>query len=206
MASGLDSLFASAFMHYETNPSRTSCNPLISDLQNGLSHLAFSHVVKHVLFKGLRLVLEGSVVTMHEGACETGSKIPRDLTYCSHKPQNPDRSVLITNITWHFPFCPVNVSILHLKYDYPHLPDWPTEWLLWQWQYPGTFKGCGVKTLKYMFCGVSPSDLSRNMDIKHWGVLTWICNATLVFMAQIGQYFVDRRLCTDVIWHVHIFT
>ena len=32
---------------------------------------------------------------------------PRDLTYCSHKPQctvmaNPDRSVLITIITWHF--------------------------------------------------------------------------------------------------------
>ena len=32
---------------------------------------------------------------------------PRDLTYCSHKPEcigttNPDRSVLITIITWHF--------------------------------------------------------------------------------------------------------
>ena len=48
---------------------------------------------------------------------------PRDLTYCSHKPEcivttNPDRSVLITIITWHFQFRPVNVSILHLKYDY----------------------------------------------------------------------------------------
>ena len=48
---------------------------------------------------------------------------PRDLTYCSHKPEcivttNPDRSVLITIITCHFQFRPVNVSILHLKYDY----------------------------------------------------------------------------------------
>ena len=29
------------------------------------------------LFKGLRPVLEGFVVPMHEGACETGSQIPR---------------------------------------------------------------------------------------------------------------------------------
>ena len=40
------------------------------------------------------------VVTMHEGACETGSQISRDLTYCSHKPEcivttNLDRSILI---------------------------------------------------------------------------------------------------------------
>ena len=76
------------------------------------------------IFKGLRPVLEGFVVTMHEGACEIGSQIPRalDLTYCSHKPEcivttNPDRSVLITIITWHFHFRPMNVSILHLKDD-----------------------------------------------------------------------------------------
>ena len=73
--------------------------------------------------KGLRPVLEGFVVTMHEGACEPGSQIPRDLTYCSHKPEcivttKPDRSVLITIITWHFQFRPVNASILHLKDDY----------------------------------------------------------------------------------------
>ena len=36
------------------------------------------------------------------------------------------------------------------------------------------------KTLQCMFCGVSPSDLSRNMDIKHRGVLAQICNATPV--------------------------
>ena len=30
-------------------------------------------------FKGLRPVLEGFVVTMHEGACETESQIPRAL-------------------------------------------------------------------------------------------------------------------------------
>ena len=48
---------------------------------------------------------------------------PRDLTYCSHKPEcigttNPDRSVLITIITWHFQFHPVNVSNLHVKGAY----------------------------------------------------------------------------------------
>ena len=81
-----------------------------------------------VIIKGLRPVLEGFVVTMHEGACETRKLnpegvSPRDLTYCSHKPEcivttNPDRSVLITIITWHFQFHPVNVGILHLKYDH----------------------------------------------------------------------------------------
>ena len=48
---------------------------------------------------------------------------PRDLTYCSHKPEcigttNPDRSVLITIITWHFQFHPLNVSNLHVKGAY----------------------------------------------------------------------------------------
>ena len=75
------------------------------------------------IIKGLRPVLEGFVVPMHEGACETGSQIPRDLTYCSHKPEcigttNPDRSVLITIITWRFQFHPVNVSNLHVKGAY----------------------------------------------------------------------------------------
>ena len=39
--------------------------------------------IRHTLvdnqIKGLRPVLEGFVVTMHEGACETGSQIPRAL-------------------------------------------------------------------------------------------------------------------------------
>ena len=30
-----------------------------------------------------------------------------------------------------------------------------------------------MKTLKNMLCGVPPSDLSRNTDINHRGVLTW---------------------------------
>ena len=73
-----------------------------------------------IKIKGLRLVLEGFVVPMHEGACETGSQI---LTYCSHKPEcigttNPDRSVLIPIITRHFQFRPVNGNILRLKYEY----------------------------------------------------------------------------------------
>ena len=52
-------------------------------------------------FKGLRLVLEGFVVSIHEGACETGSQIPRALARCiwrtvrtdsghdGHKPERP---------------------------------------------------------------------------------------------------------------------
>ena len=40
-----------------------------------------------------------------------------NLTYCSHKPEcivttNPDRSALITIITWHFQFHLVNISIV----------------------------------------------------------------------------------------------
>ena len=62
-----------------------------------------------ILFKGLRPVLEGFVATMHGGACETGSQIPRPLgrgilMYSSHKPEgivttNPGRSVLIPIMT-----------------------------------------------------------------------------------------------------------
>ena len=44
-------------------------------LQNG-GHFV---QVRDKLIKGLRPVLEGFVVTMHEGACETGSQIPRAL-------------------------------------------------------------------------------------------------------------------------------
>ena len=45
------------------------------------------------------------------------------LTYCSHKPEcigttNPGRSVLITIITWHSQFHPVNVSNLRVKGAY----------------------------------------------------------------------------------------
>ena len=77
---------------------------------------------KHIIFKGLRPVLEGFVVTMHESTCETRSQIPTALAF-GHKPEcmvttNPNRSVLITIITWHFQFHPVIVSIPHLKYEY----------------------------------------------------------------------------------------
>ena len=45
---------------------------------------------------------------------------PRDLTYCSHKPQwivttIPSRSVSNPIITWHCSFRPENASILNLK-------------------------------------------------------------------------------------------
>ena len=42
-----------------------------------LGHIRFLHL--SLLIKGLRPVLEGFVVTMHEGACETGSQISRAL-------------------------------------------------------------------------------------------------------------------------------
>ena len=46
---------------------------------------------------------------------------------------------------------------------------------------------CVTNTLKRMFCGVPSSDLSRNMDIAHRGVLMNLrCKA--VFTAEIGQY------------------
>ena len=35
-----------------------------------------------------------------------------------------------------------------------------------------------TKALKCMFCGVPPSDLSRNVDLKHRGVLTWISDSS----------------------------
>ena len=38
-----------------------------------------SMVGSGMLIKGLRPALEGFVVTMHEGACEAGSQIPRAL-------------------------------------------------------------------------------------------------------------------------------
>ena len=80
-----------------------------------------------ITLKGLRQVLQGFVVTMHEGTWKTGSQIlseyPRDLTYCLHKPEcivttNPDRWVLIMLKTWHFKYHLVNVSILYLKYEF----------------------------------------------------------------------------------------
>ena len=63
------------------------------------------------LIKGLRPVLEGFVVTMHKGACETGSQIPRALA------RGIWRTVR-TSPTWHFQFHPVNISNRHIKGTY----------------------------------------------------------------------------------------
>ena len=41
-----------------------------------ISVMFYSHEIFRIV-KGLRPVLEGFVVPMHEGACETGSQIPR---------------------------------------------------------------------------------------------------------------------------------
>ena len=79
-------------------------------------------------FKGLRPVLEGFVVPMHDVACESGSQIPRALARGIWRTvrtspsaigtTNPDTSVLIMIITWHFQFHPVNASNLHVKGAY----------------------------------------------------------------------------------------
>ena len=59
-------------------------------------------------------------------------------------------------------------------------------------------------TLKHMFCSVPLSDLIRNMDIDHRGVLTWkwICDADgSVFTMGIGQFWVISHRSWDcVIW------
>ena len=65
---------------------------------------------------------------MHEAAVGSrksnpGVVRPRDLTYCSHKPEcivttNHDIPVLILIITWHFHFHLVNVSTHQLRYVY----------------------------------------------------------------------------------------
>ena len=77
--------------------------------------------------KGLRPVQVGFVVTRHEGTCKQQVKSwgrrSRDLMNCSHEPEcivttNLDRSVLIMIITWRFQYRLVNVSILHLKFEY----------------------------------------------------------------------------------------
>ena len=87
-----------------------------------------SHQLPEWMLNGLRPVLGGGCCHNARGRVRNRKPnpegvSPRDLTYCSHKPEcivtiNPDRSVLITIITWHFQFRPMNVSILHLKDDY----------------------------------------------------------------------------------------
>ena len=44
---------------------------------------------KEFTFKGIRPVLEGFVVTMHEGACETGSDVlfAQARVHCDNKPR-----------------------------------------------------------------------------------------------------------------------
>ena len=83
--------------------------------------------VNRCLFKRLRLVLEGFVVTMHEATCEqevqSRSHKAKIWTYCLHKPKcmvttQHNRLVSMTIITCHFCFHPIGVTILHLKGKY----------------------------------------------------------------------------------------
>ena len=70
-------------------------------------------------FKGLRSFF-WSICHNARGRARTARQIPRPLGFdvlCAqarvHCDTNPDRSVLITIITWHFQFHLVNISILH---------------------------------------------------------------------------------------------
>ena len=67
---------------------KISFETCFSDVYKEVETIHFSHTNKsstYIIypnrswFKGLRPVLEGFVVPMHEGACETGSEIPRAL-------------------------------------------------------------------------------------------------------------------------------
>ena len=63
---------------------RTNCNTFGHSLLIAIYYklvFLFTHRAGQQIYfiKGLRPVLEGFVVTMHEGACETGSQIPRAL-------------------------------------------------------------------------------------------------------------------------------
>ena len=74
------------------------------------------------IFKGVRPVLEGLVVTMHEDACETGSQIPRALdvlfaqarVHCDNKPRqivlNHDYNMTFS-ISWMVVFSAWNTII-----------------------------------------------------------------------------------------------
>ena len=80
------------------------------------------------IFKGLRPVVEGVCCHNAQGRVQNRKSnpedfSPKDLTYCSHKPEcivttNPDRSILITIITWHFQFHHMNVGNIHGKGAY----------------------------------------------------------------------------------------
>ena len=66
---------------------------------------------------GLRSFLEGFVVTVHEGMCETGFDVlfVQARKHCDNKPQqislNHDYNMTVS-------ISPCDVSILHLNYDY----------------------------------------------------------------------------------------
>ena len=92
------------------------------------------------IYKGFRPVLRGGCCHNARGCVRNRTSNPeddksRDLTYCSHKPgcivtANPERSVLITIITWNLQFHLVNVNILHWKYKYGARSESRFAWCL----------------------------------------------------------------------------
>ena len=56
------------------------------------------------------------------------------------------------------------------------------------------------KTLRCMFCGVSSSDLSRNIDIKQSRIVGMNLRRNSSYHGKLGQCFLGRSLCIDVSW------
>ena len=93
------------------------------DLNVHMAYFPFSYMTgrtvaasKIDIFKGLRPVLEGFAVPMHEGACETGGQIQRALGV--HWDNKPRQIGLNHDNNMTFQFHPVNVSNLHVKDAY----------------------------------------------------------------------------------------
>ena len=83
-------------------------------------HIISYHIISYIIYHISYHIISYHIISYHIISYHI---ISYHISYCSHKPgcivtTNPDRSVLITIITWHFQFRPVNVSILHLKYEY----------------------------------------------------------------------------------------
>ena len=89
------------YTHYCISWESSACLTLVTILSTPVWYrCAWKGIMAWLtLVKGLRPVLEGFVVTMHEGACETGSQIPRALArgiwrtvrtnrvHCDNKPR-----------------------------------------------------------------------------------------------------------------------
>ena len=172
------------------------------------------------MFKGLRPVLEGFVVPLHEGACETESQ----LTYCPHKPEcigttNPDSSVLITIITWHFQFYIVNASKKRVcarsesRFTRPsdcYFTGCPLTTGIDASQYPSSWDVVLVRRCLALLIPVCLNTVKATLP--RWNIFTtnlriWMKVMTLHLTAIIGGIFHKQCqwLAWRVLWHALAF-